>query len=115
MKGFTLIELILVVVVLGILAAVSIPKYIDMKSQAQDAVASGVVAALNGAENILFAKYLINGAVYGNTDVVGSVSIGQGAGLAVNGTLGATVTVHEEDYPVTVSGRSNTSAGLWSR
>jgi MSHA pilin protein MshA len=44
-----LIELIIVIVVLGVLAAVAIPNYIDLKSDAQQSVANGVAGALAAA------------------------------------------------------------------
>ncbi|PJC85560.1 MSHA biogenesis protein MshA [Vibrio sp. HA2012] len=59
--GFTLIELVVVIVILGILAVTAAPKFLNMQGDARAAALEGVQGAMQGAAGIVYAKSAMDG------------------------------------------------------
>ncbi|MDO6686850.1 MULTISPECIES: prepilin-type N-terminal cleavage/methylation domain-containing protein [unclassified Agarivorans] len=72
-QGFTLIELVIVIIILGILAVTAAPKFLDLSSDARKSTLSGLEAALKGGANLVYSKSAIGGIEKEST---GSVSDG---------------------------------------
>lgn len=94
-SGFTLIELVIVIVILGILASVAIPKYEDMREQARAATLKGQVGSIRSALSIQYARTALTSAP---------------AFPVLNGTIFADGNVPKE--PVMNSNAVKTTAGV---
>ena len=99
-KGFTLIELIVVIVILGILAATALPRFINVATDARMAAMNGMAGGLRSAVVLAQSRYVATGSTTATTvnmGLTGAVDVAAGTGIPAATATGIQVAMQSID------------------
>ena len=99
-KGFTLVELVVVIVILGILAATALPRFVDLTSDARRSAVNGMAGGLRSAVALVQARYMATGNMTATSVTVvggGTVTVNAGTGIPVGTAAGIGAALQSTD------------------
>lgn len=98
-KGFTLVELVVVIVILGILAATALPRFVDLTGDARESAVNGIAGGLRSAVALVQARYMATGDMTATTAAVvgATVTVNAATGIPVGTAAGIGAALQSTD------------------
>ncbi|OBT13491.1 MSHA biogenesis protein MshA [Vibrio sp. UCD-FRSSP16_10] len=97
-RGFTLIELVVVIVILGILAVTAAPRFLNLQSDARESSLQGLKGAMLGAGSIVYSRSAIEGVETLPSHSVDNIDVVYGYPAATSTGIGAAVDGLQDDW-----------------